>query len=148
VSHQSCILRTTSTNPDEAALFNDFVPNITDLKVTQFEVKPSTKGNTVRTRFRFINMSAFSQFFVRFEQHKVTTVEVDGVLINPDGQGTDGFTVAPGQRVSVVLESMTNPDPQNGYRILVALGKSQILVTLVHLQKELTRPRPFPGTRE
>ncbi|KAK0627441.1 Cupredoxin [Immersiella caudata] len=108
-----------------AALFNDYVPNITDLKVTQFEVQPSQDpNNPFRTRFRFINMSSFSQFFVKFEQHIVTTVEVDGILINPDGQETEGFTVAAGQRVSVVLESKTEPDPNNGYRILVALDPS------------------------
>ncbi|KAK0619715.1 hypothetical protein B0T14DRAFT_496389 [Immersiella caudata] len=85
---------------------------------TEYAIAPST-----RTRFRFIKMSAFSQFFVLFEQHSVTTTEVDGVLVNSTGQTTDSFTIALGQRVSVIVQSMTNPGTKP-FHILVSLNPS------------------------
>lgn len=106
-----------------AALFNDYLPGVTDHKQTEFEVLQSSTIQPFRTRFRFINMSSFSQFFVLFEQHSVTTVEVDGVLIDPTNQLTEGFTMAPGQRVSVIVKSMVSPG-KNPYRILVSLDPS------------------------
>ncbi|KAK4451977.1 multicopper oxidase [Podospora aff. communis PSN243] len=104
----------------QGVLFNDYVPGLTDPGLKEYAIAPSFETRPVRTRFRFINMSAYSQFFIMFEQHRVTPIEVDGVLINPTGQLTEGFTLAPGQRLSVIVHSMANPGTKP-FRILVSL---------------------------
>ena len=83
-------------------------------------------GAPRRSRFRFVNMSAYSQFFVAVEDHSVYVIEVDGVLLdtgaNLAATRTDGFVLAPGQRVSVLLEHKTVAAVRaKPYRILAAL---------------------------
>jgi len=67
-------------------------------------------------------MSAYSQFLVRIFSHVTKTIEVDGILI--ESQKTDGFIIGPGQRVSVLVESLTNPISGSPYFIIAARGKS------------------------
>jgi len=72
-----------------SALFND-AQNV------QLRVQPSTTY-----MIRLINMAAFSQLFVRFEQHNLTIIEVDGVYTQP--RTVQDLYVAVGQRYSVLL---------------------------------------------
>jgi len=83
-------------------------------------------GAPKRSRFRFVNMSAYSQFFVAIEGHSVYIIEVDGVLLdtgtNLAATLTEGFVLAPGQRISVLLEHKTAAVARaKPYRILAAL---------------------------
>ena len=98
------------------------------LTADKYTITGSTAaGGRKRTRFRFINMSAFSQFFIAIEDHPVSIIEVDGVLLdNSPGAlaatRTEGIVLAPGQRVSVLLEHKTNSEARSKpYRIVVAL---------------------------
>lgn len=50
---------------------------------------------------RLINMAAFSQMYVRFEQHSLTIIEVDGVYTQP--RTVQDLFLAVGQRYSVLL---------------------------------------------
>jgi FtsP/CotA-like multicopper oxidase with cupredoxin domain len=59
-------------------------------------------------------MSSFTQLFVVIEDHLAIIVEVDGVL-TAASKATEGFLLAPGQRVSVIVE---NKASQRGYRIV------------------------------
>jgi len=101
-------------NMPKAILFNDQIEGLSTNTRTKYMI---TQGK--KTRFRFINLSAFTQFFVWFSSHKVTVIEVDGILIQ-EIKPTEGFVVSPGQRVSVLLE----PQTLTGiYKIMVALGQ-------------------------
>ncbi|KAI9846859.1 MAG: hypothetical protein M1837_003471 [Sclerophora amabilis] len=62
--------------------------------------------DTTRYRFRFINMSAFSKFFLKIPEHQMEVREVDGIYIEP--VVTTGIEIAPGQRVSVIITSNSN----------------------------------------
>jgi len=56
-------------------------------------------------------MSAYSQFFIAFEDYSVYVMEVDGVLleggVTMDKTLTEGFVLGPGQRISVLLQHKT-----------------------------------------
>jgi FtsP/CotA-like multicopper oxidase with cupredoxin domain len=65
-------------------------------------------------------MSAFTQFFVKIIRHSVTVIEVDGISVTSPGK-TDGFVLAPGQRLSVVLDS--DATLSGSFPIIVAAGK-------------------------
>lgn len=104
----------------------------TPLDATAYYVAPTQPGSQQqRTRFRFINMSAYSQFFIAFEDHSVYVIEVDGVLLENgttmDKTLTEGFVLGPGQRISVLLQHKTTSQarditsPGNPYRILAAI---------------------------
>ena len=71
-------------------------------------------------------MSAYSQFFVAIEGHPVYVIEVDGVLLdtgaNMAATRTEGIVLAPGQRVSVLIDHKTAANVgSKPYRIIAAL---------------------------
>jgi len=51
--------------------------------------------------FRIINMAAFSQFFLHFDQHTMTIVEVDGIYTQPTV--VSDLYIATAQRYSVLV---------------------------------------------
>ncbi|KAH8900572.1 hypothetical protein GQ53DRAFT_801142 [Thozetella sp. PMI_491] len=92
--------------PAFAATFNDYVPGIHTSKSRFYQIKNGAN------RFRFINLSAFSPFFIQFEGHRVTVIELDGVLVDAPGD-TEGFVVMPGQRASVIVNSVAANQPKD-----------------------------------
>ena len=50
---------------------------------------------------RMVNMAAFAAFFVTFDQHEMTIVEVDGVYT--EEAKTDLVYLSAGQRMSVLI---------------------------------------------
>ena len=55
---------------------------------------------------RIINMSNFAAFFVKFDQHAMTIIEVDGVYTV--AQKTDLVYLSDGQRMSVLITAKTS----------------------------------------
>ncbi|KAM0800189.1 putative ferrooxidoreductase Fet3 [Usnea florida] len=85
----------TTENPSGA----EPVPNsaiINDNATTSFAITP---GKTYMVRI--INMSNFASFFVKFDQHEMTIIEVDGVYTV--GQKTDLGYLSNAQRMSVLI---------------------------------------------
>jgi len=123
-----------------SGLFND-AQNI------QLRVQPSTTY-----MIRLINMAAFSQMFVRFEQHNLTIIEVDGVYTQP--KTVQDLYVAVGQRYSVLLT--TKSASTQNYAILGMLDVNKfdhvenytnpyVTGALVY-NTAATIPRPTIGT--
>jgi FtsP/CotA-like multicopper oxidase with cupredoxin domain len=142
--------RLTRTN-NPGLLINDNYPGVTYTDNTANKGNDYQISRSQKARFRLINMSAFTQFYIYFEGHDVTVVEIDGVL-TVESAPTAGFRIAPGQRVSVLVTGM--PDGQGAYRIIAALGMpspSQSLQTTTPGQIELTKLheliRPEIGTQ-
>lgn len=52
---------------------------------------------------RTVNMAAFSQFYLQFDQHQLTIIEIDGVYTKPTT--VDSLYVATGQRYGVLLKT-------------------------------------------
>jgi iron transport multicopper oxidase len=78
-----------------SALMND-AQNIT------LHVKPK-----LRYLIRIINMSAFSQFFIQFDQHELTYVGMDGIYLAP-GITYDKVYITTAQRYAVILQTKNN----------------------------------------
>ena len=57
---------------------------------------------------RIINVSNFAAFFVEFDQHEMTIIEVDGVYTV--AQKTDLIYLSDGQRMSVLITAKPNAD--------------------------------------
>ena len=55
---------------------------------------------------RIINISNFAAFFVKFDQHVMTIIEVDGVYTNK--KQTDLIYLSDGQRMSVLITAKPN----------------------------------------
>ncbi|KAH0282534.1 iron transport multicopper oxidase FET3 precursor [Aureobasidium namibiae CBS 147.97] len=64
-----------------------------------------------------INMAAFAQMYINFEDHNVTIIEVDGVYTQP--RTVSSLYVATGRRYGVLLTA--KPDPNKNYAIPVAM---------------------------
>lgn len=86
-------LTTIEPIPDSAIL--------NDNATTTFKV---THGKSYM--IRIINVSNFAAFFVKFDQHDMTIIEVDGVYTRK--QQTDLIYLADGQRMSVLLKAKQN----------------------------------------
>ena len=69
---------------------------INDNATTSFAITP---GKTYMVRI--INMANFAAFFVKFDQHEMTIVEVDGVYTV--AKTTDLIYLSDGQRMSVLI---------------------------------------------
>ncbi|KAE9376000.1 multicopper oxidase [Stipitochalara longipes BDJ] len=110
--YDSCGNGVEDLGPAFAATFNDYVPGIHTDKKRFYRILPGLN------RFRFINFSAFSPFFVKFEGQRVKVIEIDGVLVDAPGD-TEGFVVMPGQRVSVTFNAVAATPAT--YRIVAAI---------------------------
>lgn len=84
-----------TANPDGAEPIPDS-PILNDNATTSFNLKP---GKTYMTRI--INMSTFASFLVKFDQHQMTIIEVDGVYTV--AKQTDLVYLTAGQRMSVLI---------------------------------------------
>ncbi len=123
------VLLIQSVNPanrQSGVVLNDNVPGLVTLgsrTASQQAGFYTLKNGKTHTRFRLINMSAYSHFVVTFDGHPVTVIEVDGVLIEQSKE-TYGFQIAPGQRISVLVKHKPVGDigHLHPYRIVAALG--------------------------
>lgn len=82
------------------------IPNsaiINDNATTSFAMTP---GKTYMVRI--INIANFAAFFVTFDQHEMTIIEVDGVYTV--AQKTDLIYLSDGQRMSVLITAKPNAD--------------------------------------
>ena len=62
----------------------------------------------VKYRVRFINMSAFSRYYVWMDgDYDLEVVEIDGVTLKPGQRKTRGIELSSGQRVSVIASLET-----------------------------------------
>ena len=80
------------------------VPNsaiMNDESNTKLKVAP---GKTYLVRI--INISAFAAFYLNFEGHQMTVVEIDGVYVDP--QDTNLIMVAAAQRYSVLIHAKSD----------------------------------------
>ena len=91
-----------TANPDGAEPIPDS-PILNDNATTSFNLKP---GKTYMTRI--INMSAFASFLVKFDQHQMTIIEVDGVYTV--AKQTDLVYLTAGQRMSVLITAKQSTD--------------------------------------
>ncbi|KAK4995558.1 hypothetical protein LTR66_004652 [Elasticomyces elasticus] len=92
-----------------SALFND-AQNIA------FNVLPG------KTYFlRTVNMAAFAQFYLHFDQHQLTIIEIDGVYTKPTT--VDTLYVATGQRYGVLLK--TKPTATQNYAFLGSMDTTK-----------------------
>lgn len=94
------------------------------------EARAIKGGDSVR--FRFVNLAAYSAFYIWFESADVEVIELDGVRYDP--MKTKGFSLAPGQRISVILR--TSASQTGSGRIFASLGES------------LPAAHPLPSMRE
>lgn len=76
---------------------------INDNATTSFAITP---GKTYMVRI--INMANFAAFFVKFDQHEMTIIEVDGVYTV--AQKTDLIYLSDAQRMSVLITAKPNAD--------------------------------------
>lgn len=76
---------------------------INDNATTSFAITP---GKTYMVRI--INMANFAAFFVTFDQHEMTIIEVDGVYTV--AQKTDLIYLSDAQRMSVLITAKPNAD--------------------------------------
>lgn len=76
---------------------------INDNATTSFAITP---GKTYMVRI--INVANFASFFVKFDQHEMTIIEVDGVYTV--AQKTDLIYLSDGQRMSVLITAKPNAD--------------------------------------
>ncbi|TKA61866.1 hypothetical protein B0A49_10885 [Cryomyces minteri] len=70
---------------------------------------------------RTVNMAAFSQFYLHFDQHQLTIVEIDGVYTKP--QTVDSLYIANGQRYGVLLK--TKPTASRNYAFLGSMDTTK-----------------------
>ncbi|KAF2140132.1 multicopper oxidase [Aplosporella prunicola CBS 121167] len=80
-------------NPD-TSLLNDGQP-------AEYSIRPGQQ-----LLFRIINLSALANYFIEFEGHDMTVVEVDSVPVNP--QTLQTLTITPGQRYNIVITGLAN----------------------------------------
>jgi iron transport multicopper oxidase len=104
----------------------------------QFAVEPS-KSYLVRV----INMAAFSQVFLHFDQHDVTIVEADGVYTEPTVV-TDLY-VATAQRYSILLK--TKPTADKNFAILASLDPTMFDYVPDYLQNNVTGVLVYDKTK-
>ena len=69
---------------------------------------------------RIINVSNFAAFFVKFDQHEMTIIEVDGVYTV--AQKTDLVYLSVGQRMSVLITA--KPNANKNYAFVGAMDPS------------------------
>jgi len=107
------------TSNSTATIFNDFVPGLTN----EDRVKPYVlQQGGKKYRLRFVNMSAFTPFLVKIIGHVVQLIEIDGIELDPTSSAeTEGFIIAPGQRVSALLTSLTSSTET--FSIIAVLGR-------------------------
>ncbi|CAG8442438.1 3649_t:CDS:2 [Acaulospora colombiana] len=89
--------------PDSADIsgvgqYNCTIPTCVPPKFATYKVK---KGK--RYRFRIINMSAMSQFWVSIDEHPLTIIEIDGIPIHPATVKMLPINIA--QRYSVIVSA-------------------------------------------
>ncbi|KAK4986627.1 hypothetical protein LTR50_005154 [Elasticomyces elasticus] len=70
---------------------------------------------------RTVNMAAFAQFYLRFDQHQLTIIEIDGVYTKPTT--VDTLYVATGQRYGVLLK--TKPTATQNYAFLGSMDTTK-----------------------
>ncbi|KAF3934618.1 Laccase-4 [Dactylellina cionopaga] len=104
-------------------------------------------GNTKKTRLRFVNMSAYSSFFV-YIRNRVTLQPLTMNVIEADGVKTEEQTfhviqVHPGQRYSVLI----SPGSQTqGYAIMTVLDPHEYRkVQISNFGKTDCKPVPISG---
>jgi FtsP/CotA-like multicopper oxidase with cupredoxin domain len=111
-----------NSNVDAAQTFNEETAPTTGANNAQkINISPNT-----RYRLRFINMSAFSRYYIWIQggdDKDLEVIEIDGVMLKLGSPGetthvTRGIELAPGQRVSVVTGI---PSSQSLRRIMVRL---------------------------
>lgn len=88
---------------------------INDNATTSFAITPGK-----RYMVRIINVSNLAAFFVKFDQHEMTIVEVDGVYTV--AQKTDLIYLSDGQRMSVLITA--KPDASKNYAFVGAMDPS------------------------
>ncbi|TKA73136.1 hypothetical protein B0A49_07323 [Cryomyces minteri] len=70
---------------------------------------------------RTVNMAAFSQFYLHFDQHQLTIIEIDGVYTKP--KTVDSLYIANGQRYGVLLK--TKPTASQNYAFLGSMDTTK-----------------------
>ena len=94
------------------------IPNsaiVNDNATTSFTIAPD-KTYMVR----MINMANFAAFFVKFDQHEMTVIEVDGVYTV--AQKTDLVYLSDAQRMSVLITA--KPNANNNFAFVAAMDPS------------------------
>ena len=86
-----------------------------DNATTSFTITP---GKTYMVRI--INVSNFAAFLVKFDQHQMTIIEVDGVYTV--AQKTDLVYLSDGQRMSVLITA--KPNDNKNYAFVGAMDPS------------------------
>jgi len=79
---------------------------LNDAPTTSFSITP---GKTYM--IRIINMSNFASFLVKFDQHQMTIIEVDGVYT--EKKTSDLIYLTAGQRMSVLITAKATAPGQN-----------------------------------
>ena len=95
---------------------------------------------------RIINVSNFAAFFVKFDQHEMSIIEVDGVYTVI--QKTDLVYLSDGQRMSVLITG--KPNANKNYAFVGAMDPSMFdsvpstlnLNATGHLVYDATKPLP------
>jgi len=88
---------------------------VNDGQYTKFNVQPG------KTYFlRIINMAAFSQIYLHFDQHNMTIVETDGIYT--EHKEVDSLYIAVAQRYGVLLK--TKHDTSTNYAALAMLDET------------------------
>ncbi|KAL6942335.1 hypothetical protein ACO0QE_003508 [Hanseniaspora vineae] len=81
-----------------------------------------------RYLLRFINSGVFVSQFIYSKEHVFTMVEVDGVYIKPEN--THLIEVAPGQRVSVLVDSLSKDQVDSKYYPIFQIADKTMLDTI------------------
>lgn len=102
---------------------------INELPTSSFALQP---GKTYF--FRIINMAAFSQIYINFEDHDMTVIEVDGVYT--ESQRMKSIYIATGQRYGVLVTAKTTAT--RNYAIVATLDTSAFDHTTKYLQDNAT----------
>ena len=118
---------------------------LNDAQDIKLNVKPG-KTYFIRT----INMAAFSQVYLHFDQHNLTIIEIDGVYT--EKKTVETVYVAVAQRYGVLLK--TKPDASQNYAMLGSLDTSRfdkipgyLLPNVTgYLVYDASKPLPAPPT--
>jgi iron transport multicopper oxidase len=88
---------------------------VNDGQYTKLNVQPG------KTYFlRIVNMAAFSQIYLHFDQHNMTIVEIDGIYT--EHKEVDSLYIAVAQRYGVLLK--TKHDTSTNYAALAMLDET------------------------
>lgn len=84
--------------------------------------------------FHIINMAAFAQFHLQFDQHNITIVEIDGVYVQP--KPAQQLYVATGQRYGVLLKAKATKS--SNYAVLAKFAINAFDHTTSYLKPTVT----------